>query len=79
MDLDRWMKEFNISVEEMASLLEVNNHTVVRIKLKRGSPKLLMAFQIHYITKGKVTFEDMLGDKDEKDLTHFLDTFWDSQ
>ena len=64
MELDEWFWRTKTSKREMSDALGIHIQTIFSMVRKDHTPALFTCLAIQKYTKGKVSLEEMLGDKD---------------
>jgi len=65
MDLEQYLWEERLTYHSFSKMIYVSQPTVAAIARREHSPGLLIGTKIVEITKGKVTYEDMLTEADK--------------
>lgn len=72
MELREYLFKKRITGSLFAENIECTQHTIVNIKNKKNSCGLVTALKIRHLSKGEVSFEDLLTQKDLDDYKNWL-------
>lgn len=72
MELDEYLWRYKRTIREFSRAMDCNENTVLHIKHKTHSPRLLLALKVQHETEGKVTIKEMLTKEDLEKLEKCL-------
>ena len=72
MELFEYLHRYGMRSKDLAEKIDCTSATIFNLKQRRTSSSLITAAKLHYLTKGKVTFFDLLSKEDVEDLQNWL-------